>query len=700
MTPLQPCRSQSQMRAVAGLVALALLGCGQDETKTEKDAGPGKDGFVFVQPDISVDGGAPPDSGAADDAPQTDSAATDTGPGTAAAVTLALPEKLGLGTGTTPIIKMVQSDGSKTTPTADDEVVFVVDGVVQTGAGLGAEGKTQPAVAAWTFGGKRTVVGARAGTASVVVKVNGLASEPAKVQVTYPTSMGVIAVTADAAGLTTASRTADLPNTVQLKGKTIGAGGLTASLRFPTSASTGDKLDLSKPPTDGALKLTVSFADLGGASAKMAQGYLWIDQTEKGLFRGSFLGRTAQLKPVAGVFVVQREGKFGIDLLDETQQIAKSDGLLPVTGDHYSRVSLTATDDGKAVLYARHISNGLKAHLVRWQVDPKTGKVTPLPAMIENANAYEGTPDKKAPAFGRVVRASHGSVAIELWEGRDGKGATKPHRLYVRLVDAADKVIGKPVAISTDLCSGGCKPAVALLPSTRFAVMWSAPDGVKIRRVRGQPSSGEVDFVDAEPLVIGKGGKDGVIATHSFNVLAGWYDPDKGPVWRHYLDKTSGKLSALLPAQAVGASSTKAPRQVLAAMTTPSGAPNLLFVSTWLDFAPGGKLTQRRLGLDGTPFGLSAPVADVDADAIWGQTGLPGQLALLSRSAKGTLTLRKLMFESFKAPGTALGGPVTMLPSATYPVVPAMVYLKSANIWVLAWAGDESSPGIFIRRFR
>lgn len=692
---------------LALLWALSLAGCGGEADDTAaSDTGVGPDAFTFLPPDAGVDTQTVADVVGGGDvtASQDSGGANDLGPATGAPVGVEL--KTGktamlLGERMDLVVTVVRSNGGKGPPSTDDDMTISIDGVTQAGAGVAPMGTKQPAVAAWTYGGKLQLVGVRPGTAKVVVTVAGKASPALSVAVSWPTQPVVRCAVADASGSTQAARKADLPDTVQLYGKTAAAGGLTATLRFPGSAKAGDRLDLSKPPAKGGLTISLSFADLGGAAAKPAEGTLWIDQTAKGLFRGTFLGRTTQLKPAVGVFVVERKGMFGIDLLDEPTQVASSDNPLPNTGEHYSRVSLTTVGGGKAELFARRISDGLKAQLVRWQIDAKTGKITPATPLVANANAYVGTPDQKAPAFGQVVRASHPTVSVELWEGRIGKGATMPHRLHVRLLDSKGAVIGKPVEVSDDACSGACQPVAVVLPSTRFLLMWSAPGGgVKIRRVKGQPVNGEVDFFDAKPQVLSVNGKDGVVAVHQHNVMAGWFDPDQGPVWRQFTNKATGVLTALAPAQALKVSSTKAPRQAMLAVTTPSGAPNLLFATAWIDYKPGGKLSMRRIGLDGTAFGLPTAIADVDADALWGRNGKDGQVVLMQRSPKGALVLRKVRYDSFQAVAKPLGSPITALPSASYPVEPALIYVSDADVWVLAWAGDETSPGIQIRRFR
>ena len=715
MSPF-PLRTDTRSARLSRLwVALLVVssGCGTEDSKpATPDTAGGLDAFIFTPQDTS--GGGATDTlagtaaaghdaaGAADTT--TDGGAADslgqTGQLVGVEVAVGKTDLL-LAERTTLVVTAVRSNGSKGPPTKDEAVSVQVDGLTQAGAGVAAGGVAQPAVAAWSFGGKLQLVGVRPGSAKVIVTIGGQSAAAVTLNVAWPTTPGVWAAVADASGTTMAERQADLPDTVQLQGKTAGADGLTATIRFPLSAKAGDRLDLTKPPAKGSLSLTLAFADLGGASAKPAEGALWIDQTDKGLFRGTFLGRTTQLKPAVGVFIVERQGMFGIDLLDEPTELVTSDNLLPTTGEHYSRVSLAAVGDGNAVLYARRITDGLKANLERWQISGKTGKITALPPLVANANAYVDTPATKAPAFGHVVRASHPTVTAELWEGRDGKGATKPHRLYVHLLDAKGVEIAKPVMVSDDVCDGACRPVVAVLPSTRFIVMWSAPGGgVKVRRIKGQPAAGEVDFAAAQPLVLAPQGTGGTLAVHESNVLTGWFDPDQGHVWRQYTDKSTGNLSALAPAQAVGVASTKAPPQSLLAVQTPAGAPNLLFVSAWVDYAPTGKLAMRRIGLDGTAFGLPSPIADVDADALWGRVGKAGQIALLHRSSNGALVLRKRLFGSFKDTGAPLGDAVTMLANATYPVAPALVYLADADVWILAWSGDETSPGVYVRRFR
>lgn len=692
--------------STALLLSLALAACGSDEEPPADagDAGAAADSPVFVQQDTATHDAPTGDSGGA----QGDSAATTTDSGEVQAGQLVGLEltvnnaSLAVADRVTLTLTAVRSSGAKGPLTDAEKATFTVDGLAQSGAGVAPEGTAQPAAAVWTFGGKLQLAGVRPGKASVVATVGTLSSEPLAVTVGWPAGDGVLATSADALGKTDAERKADLETTVQLYGKSIGAGGLTATLRFPESAQAGDRFDLAKPPKSGALSLTLAFADLGGATVKPAVGALWIDQVDKGLYRGSFLGRTTQLKPVVGVFTVPRKGLFGVDLLGDAVQVAQSDDLLAVTGTHYSRVSVVATGDGNAVLYARRIKDGLKAFLDRWQIDGKTGKTTPLTPLVSDANAYDGVPTVKAPAFGQVVRASHGSVTCEVWEGRDGKGATKPHRLWVQLLDDKGTVIGKPTAVSDDVCDGSCQPTVQLLPSTRFLVVWAtAGAGVQVRRVKGQPVDGAPAFTAAKPIVIAANGKDPVAAVHGTNVLLGWFDPDVGHVWRHYTDKISAGLSALAPKQPIGVASTQAPRQALSAVTSPSSAPNLLFVSAWIDYTPGAKLAMRRVGLDGTALGTPVPLGDVDADAIWAASGKDGQVTALTRSPKNGLTVRKLRYASYNDTGKLLGEPVPLLaPGGTWQVHPAMAYLPDVDVWVVAWSGDAQSPGVWLRRFR
>ena len=234
---------------------------------------------------------------------------------TTSAVKLEIPEALTIGQDAAMTIFVKDASGQSAPPADDAVLSFEINGVASAvGFDPAAAAASIAAVAVWKTGaGALRLVAIRPGVASVVVRIAGVASVAQAITVAWPTQSGAVARVPDAGGATSAERTTDLAGTVKLAGSTIGEGGLDFSVRFPEDTLAGGVIALGTTATAAA---SVAFADLAGTKYAAAQGWLWIDQTNKGQYRGTFWGRSAALKPVVAAFIVDRNGKFGVDELD------------------------------------------------------------------------------------------------------------------------------------------------------------------------------------------------------------------------------------------------------------------------------------------------------------------------------------------------------------------------------------------------
>ncbi len=611
-------------------------------------------------------------------------------------------------------VQVQSTSGTKGPPSAVSPPQVLIDGAEVGSKGwVAAAGEKQPAVALWPDDapGKWRVVAIRPGAASVQLRYGGVTSNAISFKSAWPEKPAIRVTVPSASGVTAAERELDVSNTIKLGGETIGAGGLDVTIRFPLSAKAGDRFDMQDKPPTGGLSISAELADLPGAKHVLAKGVMWIDQVNNGQFRGTFHGLAASLKPVAGVFVVERKGLFGVDVLGDSLQIGKSDNLLPESGVHHSRATVHAVPGGKAMLIYRVIENKTKARLVRLLIDPISGAVdSSLAPLVDGANAYASTPDVFAPAFGKVASARSAGKQLFVWEGRDGKGSKKPHQLWGQVYDDKYQAFGAAVLISDDSCNGNCRPEVHALPASRWLVVWTGPKGgVRSRRVSGNLVDGKATLPSAQAESLSLKGDGASAATWEGNALIGWRDPVMGPVWRMYSYSASDdKLKATLSATSFGAKAIVSPYPTLLAVETPSAAPNLLFAGAWLEGQAMGGLHIRRIAVDGTALGVDLPLGESAADALLGAVGKLGQVALLERidpSAQGSagisLRVRKTRYQSMGDGGGSLGSVVDLAPpTGDWLTVPSLCYVPEADAFVVAWSGDHASAGVWIRRFR
>ncbi len=681
----------------------AVLDTGTQDTASQSDGAAPDDAAQDAGANDAVDETADADGAAADVVSPDDS----TGDGAGSpiiALKLNLPPTLTLTASTAVDLSAKDSQGTTFDASANPDLVIKVNGQAQTvGFDLAAGAAAVQPVAVWKDkAGALRLVALRPGSASVVAQIGTATSPPATLEVGWPEGDGIWAAVPDAAGKTDAEQIFDVPEATKISGSTIGAGGLDASVRFASSSTGGNVLELGKAPT---LAVAAGFADLAGTKYSGAQGWIWIDQTNKGVFRGTAWVRSTSLKPMAVAFRIERNGTFGIDPLDEAAtELAKSDNIEPTTGTHHSRVSVLVGAPGKHRFHLvwREIENGLKARLRRVDVDAKTGAIdTTQPPLLDELNAYDTTPDVPAAAIGSVRLAWSSGKGLLVWEGRDGKGATKPHRLYAALVDADLAFLTPSFALSEDACAGSCRPEVRGLSSGRFLVVWSGPNGgVFARRIKGILEAGALSPVETPALTISASGKDSSLAVHGTNVLLTWFDPDEGPVWRLYQDKATGSLSATAPAQGFGVSSPQAPPVSLDALTLATGAPNLLFATAWIDLLPSQTTFTRSVGLDGNAIGKATEAPGLAWDQILARAGKPGQLLLIGRPADGAIVARKRSYQSYGDVGSNLGEITTFHEGSADAVDASYGWNPDVDTWLVAWSGKQKSKGVWMRRFR
>lgn len=724
--PHRACRAPVPAGFVATLLLLLLAAGGCGEGEESKDAGSDTLIPVFTN-DAGNDGSG---TDAADATPvdtaeetvedvtadATDDATTDGVDGTDAQITdvaeevvqtsavkLTIPEILQIGGDGEALIEVKQGDGSTKVLPDGAELSLEIDGTARAlGFDPTVDLKAPPAVVLWqTSKGALRVVGVRPGSASVVVKVGGVASVARTVNVGFGELQGVVARVPDAGGATSAEQQADVTGGVKIGGKAIGGGGLEATIRFPANATAGASFEVG-PGKPGIAK--AAFADLAGTSYDGAQGNVFVDQTTKGEFRGTAWVRSAKLKPMVIAFRVPRDGSFGIDPLDDGPvEIAKSAAPEPTTGVHHSRVSVLPGAPGKGRIHIvwREIENVLKARLRRVDVALVDGTVdTSQKPLLDDLNAYDGTPDIPAAALGEVALIWNGGQGLLVWEGRDGKGSTKPHALHAVLVDEDLVFLAAPIALAPDGCAGTCRPRLAALEGGRFIVVWSHPSaGVQATRVKGLLADGKMETAEETPIVVHAGGKDGDVAVHQNAVLISYFDPDSGPVWRPYTDKATGSLGAKAPAQAFGLGSPQAPPVALAPLTL-LAQPNFLFTATWIDLLPKPQQRVRRIGVDGTALGAALDIAEPAVESLRTYPGKVGQIISAGAEADGGIVVWKRAYASFGDDGSQLGELFVPLAASNPPMRAALAYEKTADAWVVAWSGWQKSTGVAFRRFR
>lgn len=662
------------------------------------DAMGGKDSISApdIQPD-TTDGSAEATETAQDSAPETDAAPAVLGLQVEVTATLVV--------GTKAALKLtVQRQDDSGPPKAAETVAFSVDGKpVELNAKPGPLTDAQPAVALWksTVAGQYWVAGVRPGPAALQVTVDGIAAEEIALETAWSEGAGLRLTLPAAAGACGGARTKDTEDTIRLEGKTLGKGGLTLTVRFPAAAKAGDAFDLDKPsPQGGTLQVLAAMPDLGGQQVKVPTGRIWIDQVDKGWFRGSFVGTSATLQPLVGAFAVERNGSFGVDVLDEALKVATSTtDKWNATGEHDSRVSL-AVLDGKGLMTWRHISNVTTADLVARRIDPQTGQMEELSPLVTKAVAQilidDGSgalvPKPLGEFFGAVSAAQSGGKRLLVWEGKPAAKSASPYQISGQLLDADLKPLDSPLLIADDACWGNCRPQVVALPSTHFLVVWTAAaGGVKAAIIDGNAPEIPEKVVTVAPAPA----SGGSVASWEANVGLVWRHPSKGSYVRLYTDS----MSSNGPEQLLGAAVANTFAPAIAAVAEPASF-------TALFFSPVATLQQRRIGLDAALIGagdvkLANSVAKVVAAA-----GKPGQVAMVERIGPASATqpqlrLRKVFVSQAGDVGAQLGTEVILTASVSkYALEPALCYVPEADTYIVAWSGDASSEGVWFQRFR
>ncbi len=706
---LSPCRRGLTASLLA--LVLAMTACGSAEptpASGEPDAG----GSIFNL-DVKLGGGdAKVGADATADTPKTDSgdvqdaAATETASGSGVTgLAIAATESLAVGGRFALKVTVTRSDGSSGAPTAAETVAWSVDGAaVLPGAKLTADPAAQPKLGVFRDSktGALALVAVRPGNATIKAAIGGVESNELAVAMAFPEDAALRLSAPTASGKCKGDRQKDADDTIRLEGKAFGAGGLTLTVRFPATAVAGDSFDLEKTPQSGALQLLAVVPDLGGTQLKIPQGRIWVDQTDKGWFKGTFLGTSASLVPVVGTFAVERNGAFGIDLLDDGLQIATSTTpKFTATGDHHSRVSVSAAPAGQAIVHWRSIHDVTTADFARAAVEAHSGQVTPLDPLVSKAIAAvlvddgKGTlvPKAKGDFFGAASVATSEGKTLVVWEGKAAKGSAAPYQVSAQLLDEAYKPTGAVLAVANDECWGECKPQLVGLPNSRWMAVWGIPAG---GGVRGALLDGN-DLSAPEKLVtlVAAPATSPAVASLDANVAVIWRQTGKGTRYRLY----SNTLASNGPEQDLGLATSNPPAPQIVAVATPPS-----FAAVF--FAPAADLKLRRIGLNASVLGpadvpLATGIARMAAAA-----GKPGQLALVERlygqgADQPQLRVRKVAVASAGDPGATLGLPVELGNSAAkHPVEAAIAYVPEADTFVVVWAGDTTSDGVWVQRFR
>lgn len=699
-------------KAVWLALAMALLvgaGCSDTPAANSDASAPlfGFDGLAGID--------VPKDANGADASPETaagdlvsggdaqsgsDTAETSTG---VVAVQAEVTATLDLGS-KAPLNVTVQRDDGSGAPKTGEAVTFSVDGQpVEVGGKPGPMDQPPAHLAVWktATAGSYWLVGVRPGKGQLSVSVGGVASEPVEVEVGTPASAGLKMVLAGAEGSCPGARTKDSDDTIRLEGKVFGKGGLTLTVRFPSAAQAGDAFDLDKAsPKGGFVQVSAVMPDLGGQQVKVVTGRVWLDQVEKGWFRGSFLGNSAANLPVAGVFSVERNGTFGVDLLAEAEQLAASStDQWTATGEHDSRASISALG-GQAVLTWRHISNVTSADLVRRSIDPQSGFVAEMPPLVTKAVAQilvdDGSgalvPKPTGEFFGGVALAESGGKRLAVWEGKPAAKSASPYQISGQFLGADGKPEGAIVAISADQCWGSCRPRLVALPSTHFLVAWGVPTGgVKAVILDGNDlANPEKTVIVAPPPATGPS-----LASWEAHVGIAWRHPTQGTYARLYSDA----MSSNGPEQLLGGTVINAAAPAIAAIAEPASF-------TALFSAPVGTLKQRRIGLDAALIGSGDVALGSQVARFVAAAGKGGQVAIVERLSgvaanQPQLRLRKVVATQNGDVGAQLGSEVILPASVSkYPLEPVICYVPEADTFVVAWSGDGNSEGVWVQRFR
>jgi hypothetical protein len=608
-------------------------------------------------------------------------------------VALEVTPVLDLGTRVAMVVQVTRANAEPGPPQDGEVVEWTIDGqLVEPGPKFTASGTVQLSVTLWKGAktGEVLLTGVRPGTAMVGVRVAGIDASAVQVTVGWPAAQGMGIGVVDTQAWAAGERTADSEDTIKL------AAGNLLTIQFPASAIGGAEFDFAKVPAKGTLKVSTVLPALGNLQMKLVAGRLWVDQVDKGQFRGTFVGTTADLKPMVGVFAVARDGKFGVDLLGEPVKVKTS--VVPIheeltTGDHFSRASLFAVGGGQAVLTFRHIQGTTKGDLVRIKVDAATGVLDEsLPPLVVGAGTWQQNPPKPLQGVGYAAAATSEGQLLAVWEGRDGKGVL-PLGIWMRPIGPDGALQGDAaILVATDACDGSCQPRIAALPSSRWVIAWAVPNGQGIRARRVQ---GDLTFIDDKPVqIVPSPATSASLAVLDDKVALAWRHPNEGSEFRIFTDT----LTATNPEQYLNGGVDLDPEPAIVGMTAPVG-----FVALFVGGSPA-TLRFRRIDLSGTKVGP----ADVDlaagVDRVVAAAGKPSQLALIERvpgaGGAGVMRIRKLAFTSSTDPGKQLGPALEVPVGTNLPVRAEICYVPEADVYVAAWSGEAASEGVWILRFR
>jgi hypothetical protein len=632
------------------------------------------------------------------------------------AVTLASASAVSLGATVTLTVLVDHDVGVDGAPKATEAVTFKVNGqLLAVGATLAAKPSEQSPIAifATVTAGEYRIAGVRPGTAKLVVAVDGIASPETVLTVIWPDGAFISGATATLSGTAPGKRVEEIaPDTVKITAQLFAPGGVDATLRFPSPSQAGDSYAIGEAPTKGSLSINLVVVTPAGLNQPVTpkEGRLWIDQTDKGYFRGTFLGRALDQSPVVGAFVVERDGNFGVDLLDDPTLVEKSSLVTPESDLHASRVAVNAIGDGKVMLTWRRIKNVTQSELARWIIDAKTGAtVTTLPPLVTaNVGPWKSAPDASAdPCFGSVSAATSNKKTLIAWEGKNGKdgfSAPAPTGIWLRAI-ASDGTLStsgpfsnnQPLSVSDDACDGGCHAQLLTLPNARFVVVWSpAAGGIRARRLEG-----DFTFTDNNPLQIANA--PAILssgATLDATLGLTWRDPSKGAFIRVFsIISSPAPFNSTNQETQVGGKTVDGPAPGLGIFGI--GSPG--FLAFAIDGSPATNLKVRRFDFSG-----SAPVGEVaidsGVDSVRVVSGQDPQIVVLQRASDGTSTtplrLRKFTTTSPIDGGTQLGPTVDLGAKSSVPLLPALCYVPELDIYVAAWSGDFKSEGVYFQRFR
>ncbi len=600
-------------------------------------------------------------------------------------------------------VTVQRASGGNGAPATGEKVSVRLDGVdYELGTQLGSGDTPQPAVNVWkeATAGKYWLVGVRPGSSQVQVVVDGVASEPASVTVAMPSKAGLALAVPSATGFCKGSRSKDTDDTIRLDGKQTGPGGMILTLRFPAAAKAGDAFELDKTsPVGGNLLLTATVSDLGSQKLSVPKGRVFIDQVDKGWFRGTVLGTAANLNPVALSFQVPRDGGFGVDLLGDAEQLASSTTIDPTqTGIHVSRVSVSAVGGGLALITWRRVEDVLKGSYATAVFDFATGVTTPGDPLLPLVHAkvlvddgQGGYVEKPTGEFmGWSAAAQTGDMRGIVWEGKASKGSS-PYGLYASLLGPDLKPQGSVLPVSDAACWGQCRPSIAALPSTRWLVVWNPPDG----SVQAAILDG-LDFATISKTATLAQAPASLPHVAAFDADVGviWQDPAGGAQYRLYSDT----LSANGTAQKLGEVTGTTPRGAMVALASPTS-----FGAVFFDAA--GTLRWRRIGMNGAFVTGADLEVDSDVLAAVAVAGKAGQVAIVERRAAAAnepqLYVRKIAITSPSDGGASLG-PAVALPQSLSkaPLHASLAYSAETDSYVVAWSGDKLSESVWIQQFR